>query len=532
MAKRIIAILIVLAMVFSLAACGDGNKGNQSQNNTGGNDTPAKVDKYGGVYRVVTTSKCMGLLPIKSTVAGQFSDACYESLIWIDALDNHIEKVLCTDYSLSADETEVTCKLRQGVKFHDGSDFNADAVVWNYEVANQNKMLTKSHNPKAVKVDDYTVKIVFDKKYIDYENALTLKLGSKEWYEKVGEETNLYSPCGTGPFKFRSFVPDTSVSFERWEGYWGKDADGNQLPYLDGFEVLSINDDNAMMTALVNGDGDCMKMGTQSVIDQLKASGFTDKRILGSDAFILYCVCAYDGGDSTNPWHDVKVREAIFKYGLNYEKIMKLGEPDLGILDHNLGASNGLCYDESLNKAYTYDAEKCKAMLKEAGYENGFDTTIYATSIAVDIATALQSELKAYNINLKVESIGGADQRRKDGTTPGLFMLTNGSAWDNIAQVIGSTFAPDGNGFNKNMIFSEKYAQQRLDAQGAASYEERAKLGNECIKTLLLEDFTTAVLCHVPTPIFESMDVHDSHCGNFQFTPATIWRENKTQKLD
>ena len=530
MAKRIIALLIVLAMVFSLAACNNGgNNNNGAQTNTGGNNAAPAVDKYGGAYRVITTAKCAGLLPITYNVAAQFADPCYEGLVWIDSLDNSVKCVLCTEYKLSDDGKTVTCKLRQGVKFHDGSDFNADVVVWNYEVANKNKILSRAHSPKAVKVDDYTVNIVFDQKYIDYENALNLRMCSKAYYEKVGEDANFYSPCGTGPFKFKGYVPDTSVSYERWEGYWGKADNGDQLPYLDLYEILSINDDNAMMTAMVNGDGDVMKMGTQSVIDQLKALGFEDKRIMGSDAFILYTISPFDGHDPNNPWANVKVREAIMKYGLDYQKIMKLGEPELGILDHNMGATNCLCYTDELNKAYTYDKDKCLAMLKEAGYANGFETTIFCISIATDVATAIQSSLKELGITCKVETVGSADPRRKDGTTPGIFMGTLPSYWDNIAQTIGSTYDPESNSYAKNMIFSEKYTKERLAALGAGSYDERKVLGVQCIKTLCLEDWTTAVVCHVPTPIFESMDVHDSHSGNFQMTPATIWREVKNK---
>lgn len=528
MAKKIIAVLLILAMVFSLAACGTpaNNGGNQNNSNEAG-----KNDKYGGVYRVITTAKCTGLFPLTANLSNTFTDPIYESLIWIDNLDNSITKVLCTDYTPSADGKEVTVKIRQGVKFQDGSDLNADVVVWNYELANKNRILSKSHSPKIEKIDDYTVKLIFDKMYLDYENALTLKIASKAHYDKVGEEKNMYDPVGTGPFKFKEngYVADTSVSFVRWEGYWGKSADGDQLPYLDGYEILSINDDNAMMTALVNGEGDCMKMGTKSVIDQLKASGFIDKRILGADAFIIYGVAAFDGHDATNPWSNIKVREAVFKYGLDYEKIMKLGEPDLGIMDHNLGAEAALVYDKSVNSAYTYDAAKCKELLKEAGYENGFESTIYCISIATDIATAIQNCLKDVGINLKVETVGSADQRRKDGTTPGLFMLTLPSYYDNMANTMASTFDPDGTGYCKNMIFLDNYKEKKLAAQNAQTNEERAKLGVEAMKALLLEDYTATVMCHVFTPIFESMDVHDSHCGNFQMTPATIWREVKNK---
>ena len=151
MAKKIIAVLLILAMVFSLAACGTpaNNGGNQNNSNEAG-----KNDKYGGVYRVITTAKCTGLFPLTANLSNTFTDPIYESLIWIDNLDNSITKVLCTDYTLSADGKEVTVKIRQGVKFQDGSDLNADVVVWNYELANKNRILSKSHSSKIEKSAD------------------------------------------------------------------------------------------------------------------------------------------------------------------------------------------------------------------------------------------------------------------------------------------------------------------------------------------------------------------------------------------
>ena len=108
-------------------------------------------------------------------------------------------------------------------------------------------------------------------------------------------------------------------------------------------------------------------------------------------------------------------------------------------------------------------------------------------------------------------------------------MLTLPSYYDNMANTMASTFDPDGTGYCKNMIFLDNYKEKKLAAQNAQTNEERAKLGVEAMKALLLEDYTATVMCHVFTPVFESMDVHDSHCGNFQMTPATIWREVKNK---
>ena len=193
-AKRLIAVLLAFAMVFGLAACGP-KENTATNNNAAGNTTPTTptVDTtkpvYGGVLRMHLTSTATALCNLIKSVGHGFIAGCVEALGKRDFITQEISPWLADSWTYDEKTYTVTVKLHQGVKFHDGSDFDAEAVKWNNDMAKKNNRLSTAHNFNTEVVDKYTVKIIFDQFYLDWEQcALTsVNYYSKEAYEKNGE---------------------------------------------------------------------------------------------------------------------------------------------------------------------------------------------------------------------------------------------------------------------------------------------------------------------------------------------------------
>ncbi len=134
----------------------------------------------------------------------------------------------------------ITFTLRKGVKFHDGTDFNAEAVKFNLEAKKAAKMSGTEDWSSIDILDDYTVRI----NLLQYVNTALARftaiygaMVSPTAFKKNGIDWARWNPVGTGPFQFVGFERDVSAKYKRFEGYWQKGK-----PYLDGVEYLYIKD--------------------------------------------------------------------------------------------------------------------------------------------------------------------------------------------------------------------------------------------------------------------------------------------------
>ena len=191
-------------------------------------------------------------LHVDDAYSGIVISYVHEGLTGVSWPGNEIEPALAESWHHSADGRTWTFKLRRGVKWHDGEDFNADDVVFTYR---------HFHDEAVNRIDDYTVEIVFADPHIDpdfhrdYEEHLTIPIlpqhivepvlvfnadgnfydlpdGFWDAHPKPGDPTPV-DIIGTGQFKYRGHVHGESITLARNDGYWLRDADGNSLPYLD-----------------------------------------------------------------------------------------------------------------------------------------------------------------------------------------------------------------------------------------------------------------------------------------------------------
>lgn len=558
--QKLVTIFLAVVLVLGFAACGGtqqgaekpddskpnagseqpvGQKPDDSKPNAGGEQPadPQPEVHYGGVLKMHGVSTSAVFCDLNKSVGAGYIAGCVETLGLKNIATNEITPLLAESWEFDEATNTVTAHLRKGVKFHDGSDFNAEVVKWCYDTAKENNRLANAHNFDTEIVDEHTVKIIFDKFYLDWEeSALTrVHMYSKKAYDANGGKDGGLDylgshPVGTGAFEFVELITDQKVVYTKNENYWQKDAYGNQLPYLDGYEVHFISDQNAAMMAFVNGEVDHLVGTDNAIVDQLVANGYENKCVpipVSTTTFEVYANTLI----KDSPWADVNVRKAVFLYGIDWEDLTKLAGGSTAICTHNINLEGTLMDDPTINEEYQYDLEKAKKMLADAGYPNGFDTGLETTGISVPCATVLQEKLKALGINAEITQVGGGDARRYDPSIPGLAMWATTTNWDTIVAPLGTMHSPAdlaGNTTQGPVVkvdFSDEYRELFSKAYDAKTYEERAEWGKKAIRQLYIED-VNSTLCYVKA---NAQFINDKcHNTDFEYnwsSPTTAWKE-------
>ena len=263
--------------------------------------------------------------------------------------------------------------LRHGVKFHDGTDFNADAVIWNLDRYFKNdspqyelpgSAITRARAPLLAsykKIDDSTVAISTTKpaSYFPY-MAVYILFTSPASFEKAGHDWSKVATlpaAGTGPFRITKVVPRQEVDLDRWDGYW----DPSKKAKLDHLVLMPIPEANTRLAALRASQVDWIEVPPPDGIASLNASGFT----IATGSYPHDWPWLYNIGAAASPFKDVRVRQAL-NYCVDRDGLVTLlngtAEPSAGWLktnDPNFGAPQN---------HYTFDSAKGKKLLSEAGF--------------------------------------------------------------------------------------------------------------------------------------------------------------------
>jgi ABC-type transport system substrate-binding protein len=263
--------------------------------------------------------------------------------------------------------------LRKGVKFHDGTDFSADAVIWNldryfnstspqYEPATS--AMSKARVPlmgSYKKIDDFTVAISTTRpaSYLPY-MAVYLLFTSPASFEKAGRDwakVAAVPAAGTGPFRITKIVPRQEADLARFEAYW----DPARKAKVDTVVLMPIPEANSRLAALRSGQVDWIEVPPADSIDSLKSAGFT----ITTGSYPHVWPWFYNIGAAGSPFKEVRVRQAL-NYCIDRAGLVALlngtAEPSVGWLksgDPDFGAPQN---------RYGFDAAKGKALLAEAGY--------------------------------------------------------------------------------------------------------------------------------------------------------------------
>jgi peptide/nickel transport system substrate-binding protein len=309
----------------------------------------------------------------------------FDALIHFDKDDNIVPGLAESWKAMS--DTTWELKLRKGVKFHDGSAFTADDVVFSVERV---RSIQRSPNPfttylgarKVEKVDDHTVRFISPEPDPLLVNNLpqiaisSAKAGRNATQDDFNQGR---AAIGTGPYKFLRWAPSDRAIIERNEDYWGPKPDYQRVVFRP------IPNDVARVAALLAGDIDVIENIPTADVARLKA----DPRIAVSSALatrMMYLhldrhrdisphITAKDGSPIPNPLHNLKVRQAM-SAAINrpaiVERLMENEAEPAGqfLVERYPGASKIL-------KPEPFDLPKARRLLAEAGYPNGFRMTLH-----------------------------------------------------------------------------------------------------------------------------------------------------------
>ena len=307
-----------------------------------------------------------------------------ETLVGVTA-DGLAPTKLAAGWEFSADGLALTFHLREGVKFHDGTDFNAAAVKWNLERFQATKKELAVITSIDV-VDDYTVVLNLDKPSNAILDQLSQLNGVQISPASVEGQTEEYVAThivGTGPFMLGEFQVDTSVKFTAFADYWEEGQ-----PYVNSIEFVVVPDQNTAETAFLAGEANVW-----DYLDARNAPALVEKGYTVNISPGLGRIMYPDSVHEDSPFFHKEVREAV-EYAIDKQAIADAFGYGTWSVMHGPCASTHIGCDAALENDRAYDPAKAKELLAAAGYADGFEMTIYSVgSIDDEMLTAIQAYL-------------------------------------------------------------------------------------------------------------------------------------------
>ncbi|WP_334141464.1 ABC transporter substrate-binding protein [Rhabdothermincola sp.] len=249
--------LVVLVLVLS-ACSGDGGGERSTPTLAPGPVSDEGTPRAGGRLIVGIDAESNGWDPARSNFAlagSMVASSIYDTLLAFDE-NRQLVPNLAESVTPNEDGTVWTIRIRDGVVFHDGTPFDAAAVKQNIDARLASPIASQSLQPirEVVVIDDHTAEVRMRTPWFGYDYTLAAQGGFMAAPSTLTGQDGPSKPVGTGPFRFVSWEPGSAITVERNGDYWKRDADGVQLPYLDGITFRVLTDPTARAAALRAGD--------------------------------------------------------------------------------------------------------------------------------------------------------------------------------------------------------------------------------------------------------------------------------------
>ena len=458
MKKRILTLLAAVCLLSAvLSGCGDGSQNgmtgttDQSTANTQ-TEGPAARAAAGELNVGIAQDLDSSLDPHKTVKAGtrEVMFNVFEGLLKPDASGN-LNPAVAESYTVSEDHLLYTFKLRAGVKFHNGQEVTPEDVIWSYQRCGDANapadiiQVAAFANVEMYQEGDDTVCFQLQEPNNEFASYLTTAVLPKDYTE---QDT---APVGTGPFKFVSRTAQESVVLERFDDYWGEKPDLTKVTYkiIENADSILLSLQSGAVDVFAHltttqiqqlGDGFHVEEGTMNLVQALYLNNaekpFDDVRVRQALCYAIdrqqildlafngYGTLLGDGfhveegtmnlvqalylNNAEKPFDDVRVRQAL-SYAVDRQQILDLAFDGYGtLLGSSMYPAFSKYFDDELTNYYTYNTEKAKELLTEAGYPNGFDMTITVPSnyqSHMDTAQVIVEQLKAVGINAAIQPV-------------------------------------------------------------------------------------------------------------------------------
>lgn len=439
----------------------------------------------------------------------------YDTLVFWDS-ELQPQPGLATSWEY-ADEKTVILHLREGVTFHDGTPFDAEAVKVNLERANsETSRVSDLINVQSIEVvDTYTVKLYLSQPDSSIILALSDRAGmmvSPKILEKSSEE---FEPIGTGPYKFVSWVPNGEVVMEAYDEYWDKDHPA----HLDKLTVVGMPDENTRINAVSSGEVDiAFPISTNNVPTLEKNPNVKLDSSSQIQSWQIYVNTAKP------PLDNVKVRQAI-QYAIDRDALNKAILLGLGEAAHQHFPESYWAHNPDVR--LNYDPEKSKQLLAEAGVENvKIEIVLQSAAFPQRLMEAVSQQLSQVGIQvdlIPMELTKGvtelfAEKRYNAGMWP----------WTGRPdpQMTLQNLWGDKGFYNAGSRNSDEL--EAIIAKSAATNDpkEREQVIREAVKIAIVDDVMNIPLVFEPATALMGLKVQ-GYEGNLAGKPKlrTIWLE-------
>ncbi len=554
MKKRLLSLVLVAALAFSLPLAGCGPAGSDSSAPPDGSSVPGteqtnspEVTRGGNL--VLASSPITNYWGVSNFTGGEATQmhALYEPLGRYDT-EGVMQPFLADSFEVDLEANTLTIGVTPAAIFQDGSEFNAEVLKWNLDTI-------KSYN--ATRVDNFTeCEVVGDTVVVHFENVNlyavnvfgVLLMSSKEAYDSHVSGTELdaagnnlaavtwctENPVGSGPFYCNTAADATPAvtTLRAWDGYR---IEG--LPYLDSITIVDVRGvDNATLAGgIMNGEYNWVNCATNLMAAQmLQQNGMTatvNGNTLADTSIVSMMpntVKETNDDGTPNALRDPNVRKAL-AYAIDYDGFRQAIDCGFSSFATQYAAPGTDVYNDDI-AGYPTNTEKAVQLLTEAGFSesNPLKVKIHSTQMNMSTATAIQGEwnkLGLVECEIITVEFSAFRAQYTSASFDGFCIAVNGLGYPDAAASMSNFFAA--NSYGASIDGAEEIRGLILEAVRAKDVETRTVKLRE-INQIIYDGCLMIPLDLKGTVIFTTPDIKDHGCdrtANSDWTPELVWMD-------
>lgn len=386
MKRQLSMFTLLIGLFILLSACGS-----STSNDDGGTGENESASVVVGIESSLETLDPAGY---RHTTTESVLRNIFDGLVRVGD-DGEIEPLIAESWEQES-PTEWVFKIKEGIKFHDGSDLTVEDVTYTFNrIINEGAMDGDTSPRKGLlgpleeieAIDDTTVKFSFESPWPIFLKMLPhQQIVPKAYLEEKGTDEFSRQPIGAGAYKFVEGNLDDRIVLEKFDDYYG------QVAEIDNLAFDIIPETSSRVSALRAGEVQRIRKLSPTLADGLKEDDSLDVKEVDSTR-------AYMGEMNVNmkPFDNVEVRKAM-NHAVDMEKIVESLYGEYASILPGAMLTNSFAYNNNL-EPYKYDPEKAKSMLDKAGVEEGFSLVIDTEENTKEAAEAIANDLRDIGID-------------------------------------------------------------------------------------------------------------------------------------